>query len=272
MRLLCSRPGAVAPARCPKSFRTIYIPTIHGLHPLRGHTSITRCSYVQNCSRQFCVELPICYVPIRFGSSQSQPANEMKKAPSMGPFFISYGAPGEIRTPDLMVRSHALYPTELRARIAKHFVSFEAALRQILSVPNWRRERDSNPRWAFDPYALSRGAPSTTRPSLRCQTCSASIFPSGLRLASGARYFVRPCTPPHWGHSLQLLAASNVQNCSRQFCRPLGHLSGARSAHQLPLSRLGVERGIIPRLHALHPFGGRLIARATERANVQNCS
>ena len=27
-----------------------------------------------------------------------------------------YGAPGEIRTPDLMVRSHALYPTELRAR------------------------------------------------------------------------------------------------------------------------------------------------------------
>ena len=32
---------------------------------------------------------------------------------------------------------------------------------------NWRRERDSNPRWAFGPYALSRGAPSTTRPSLR---------------------------------------------------------------------------------------------------------
>ncbi len=32
---------------------------------------------------------------------------------------------------------------------------------------NWRRERDSNPRRAFDPYALSRGAPSTTRPSLR---------------------------------------------------------------------------------------------------------
>src|ERR1017187_1412680 len=31
----------------------------------------------------------------------------------------------------------------------------------------WRRERDSNPRRAFDPYALSRGAPSTARPSLR---------------------------------------------------------------------------------------------------------
>ncbi len=32
---------------------------------------------------------------------------------------------------------------------------------------NWRRERDSNPRYAFGVYALSRGAPSTTRPSLR---------------------------------------------------------------------------------------------------------
>ena len=30
-----------------------------------------------------------------------------------------HGAPGEIRTPDLVVRSHALYPTELRAPIRK---------------------------------------------------------------------------------------------------------------------------------------------------------
>jgi hypothetical protein len=33
----------------------------------------------------------------------------------MGPFLF-IGAPGEIRTPDLLVRSQALYPTELRAR------------------------------------------------------------------------------------------------------------------------------------------------------------
>ncbi len=31
-------------------------------------------------------------------------------------FVILYGAPGEIRTPDLLVRSQALYPTELRAQ------------------------------------------------------------------------------------------------------------------------------------------------------------
>ena len=35
---------------------------------------------------------------------------------------IDFGAPGEIRTPDLLVRSQALYPTELRAR-----ASFESA-------------------------------------------------------------------------------------------------------------------------------------------------
>ncbi|CAN5232014.1 recombinase family protein [soil metagenome] len=31
----------------------------------------------------------------------------------------------------------------------------------------WRSGRDSNPGWAFDPYSLSRRAPSTTRPPLR---------------------------------------------------------------------------------------------------------
>ncbi len=34
-------------------------------------------------------------------------------------------------------------------------------------IVKWRRERDSNPRYAFNVYSLSRGAPSATRPSLR---------------------------------------------------------------------------------------------------------
>ena len=38
----------------------------------------------------------------------------MKKGVHRTPFFIS-GAPGEIRTPDPLVRSQVLYPTELRA-------------------------------------------------------------------------------------------------------------------------------------------------------------
>ena len=48
-------------------------------------------------------------------------------------------------------------------------------------IRKWRRERDSNPRWAFDPYALSRGAPSTTRPSLRSLTGQFRIEGYGSR-------------------------------------------------------------------------------------------
>src|SRR5271156_7173570 len=56
------------------------------------------------------------------------------------------------------------------------YLGFESPLRRCHGHRNepddnlrnaWRRGRDSNPRWAFDPYALSRGAPSTTRPPLR---------------------------------------------------------------------------------------------------------
>jgi hypothetical protein len=39
--------------------------------------------------------------------------------------------------------------------------------RKLQKNTNWRRERDSNPRWAFGPYSLSRGAPSASRSSLR---------------------------------------------------------------------------------------------------------
>lgn len=34
------------------------------------------------------------------------------------------GAPGEIRTPDPLVRSQVLYPTELQARIAHHLLQY----------------------------------------------------------------------------------------------------------------------------------------------------
>jgi hypothetical protein len=109
----------------------------------------------------------------------------------MMPGPSKFGAPGEIRTPGLLVRSQALYPTELRAqgarilpqrlpisipaahaggssgRCTKSFTYVSRALGYGASAHLWRRGRDSNPRRAFDPYALSRGAPSTTRPPLR---------------------------------------------------------------------------------------------------------
>ena len=49
--------------------------------------------------------------------------------------------------------------------VARH--SIQLSYGRVFSEIHWRRERDSNPRRAFDPYTLSRGAPSTTRPSLR---------------------------------------------------------------------------------------------------------
>ena len=77
-----------------------------------------------------------------------------ENAPIKGAFSFC-GAPGRIRTSDRLVRSQVLYPAELRAH--------------CLIV--WRRERDSNPRRAINPYSLSRGALSTTQPSLRLHSC-----------------------------------------------------------------------------------------------------
>ena len=133
-----------------------------------GRDAFAPATAVQNRSIRFC-RTP-SRTAVRFGSSQShQPYSIKQKAPRSVEPFALYGAPGEIRTPDLLVRSQTLYPTELRAQ--------KTVPTSILTIPAeqaspgqrelWRRERDSNPRWAFDPYALSRGAPSTTRPSLR---------------------------------------------------------------------------------------------------------
>jgi integrase len=61
---------------------------------------------------------------------------------------------------------------------------------------NWRRERDSNPRWAFDPYTLSRGAPSTTRPSLRRSINLSRQRPSGaIYHLSGSSAHEAGCGP-----------------------------------------------------------------------------
>jgi hypothetical protein len=44
-------------------------------------------------------------------------------APARGQVIELTGAPGEIRTPDLLVRSQALYPTELRAHFRAKIVA-----------------------------------------------------------------------------------------------------------------------------------------------------
>ena len=51
-------------------------------------------------------------------------------------------------------------------------------------VPKWRSGWDSNPRYAFDVYSLSRRAPSTTRPPLRMHP----VVSCGARSVNRVRY------------------------------------------------------------------------------------
>src|ERR1700684_673994 len=55
------------------------------------------------------VELPRCLPGVRIVALHRRPREKVLR-PKI------YGAPGEIRTPGLLVRSQALYPTELRAQ------------------------------------------------------------------------------------------------------------------------------------------------------------
>ena len=71
--------------------------------------------------------------PDDVGSSQITPgeAGETKKGPLRGTLFRFTGAPGEIRTPDLLVRSQTLYPTELRARCTGNSTGGERGIRTL---------------------------------------------------------------------------------------------------------------------------------------------
>jgi hypothetical protein len=57
---------------------------------------------------------------------------------------------------------------KVQEMVQDHFAQFRKAIsNQLDAEVKWRRERDSNPRYAFDVNTLSRRAPSTTRPPLR---------------------------------------------------------------------------------------------------------
>ena len=59
--------------------------------------------------------------------------------------FCKIGAPGEIRTPDTLVRSQVLYPTELRAqikqRVAKSLYQYPSMAQLLYSFPDPARTR-----------------------------------------------------------------------------------------------------------------------------------
>ena len=111
------------------------------------------------------VELPTCCVPHRFGSSHLSDT-PYEKAPRRG--ALSCGAPGEIRTPDPLVRSQMLYPTELRARDEQIVSNSGGACRRDYSAhpcapPSWGHRID-----ASAPIRCSKSFPtilSNSRPS-----------------------------------------------------------------------------------------------------------
>ena len=72
------------------------------------------------------------------------------------------------------------------ARIPAVFPQIFRFLRYLQT--SWRSGRDSNPRYAFDVYSLSRRAPSTTRPPLRMHW-KAAPYRAARRVARGCRDF-----------------------------------------------------------------------------------
>ncbi len=87
----------------------------------------------------------------------------------------------------------------------------KAPLEGAFFICKWRRVRDSNPRWAFDPYTLSRGAPSTTRPTLRRRTCLAGSAKAGKNTGRG---------PAGKGPIKQRVGARSLSHQPRGECRP----------------------------------------------------
>ncbi len=73
----------------------------------------------------------------------------------------------------------------------RHSVGACRAGKECVSYENWRMGWDSNPRYAFDVYALSRRAPSTARPPIRN---NASTAPSiGTQRVASNRFVSVAC-------------------------------------------------------------------------------
>ena len=107
----------------------------------------------------------------------------------------------------------------------------------------WRRERDSNPRYAINVYSLSRGALSTTQPSLRyIYSYSVSIRPR-----------------EGWIRSLRSLTPSGRLRRPKRFafCRTLDTLST-----YTPLAGERFDSGLRP-----SPFGRFRYAPASKIAD-----
>ena len=66
--------------------------------------------------------------------SKTSNSLQIKKSPNLSfGDFLSYGTPGEIRTPDPLVRSQVLYPTELRVQVQLRYSEYLSLWRLLYS-------------------------------------------------------------------------------------------------------------------------------------------
>src|SRR5690348_3396533 len=130
------------------------------------------------------------------------------------------GAPGGIRTPDHLVRSQVLYPTELRARCLSAIVLHSARPEGLLG-PSWAsalraratRVQNRSRRFCRTPDHLVR---------------SQVLYPTELRARCLSAIVLHSARPegllgPSWASALRA-RATRVQNRSRRFCRTPDHL------------------------------------------------
>ena len=106
--------------------------------------------------------------------SKSQPKPQRKdEIENRQDNLIRNGAPGRIRTPDPLVRSQVLYPTELPApkERMRIMLTKKSQVKQFValfhSIEMAEKEGFEPSMELLTPYSLSRGAPSASRPFLR---------------------------------------------------------------------------------------------------------
>ncbi len=134
-------------------------------------------------------------------------SNGERRLTVLSPF--NHGAPGEIRTPGLLVRSQALYPTELRAQIEQ------------LGRNTWRRGRDCSRPAGRSSRRFRSGPPSLM---LRRHPSSTDTIPLPFKHRTNSELF-EPIGGEGGIRTLDGLLTHTPLAGAR--LRPLGHLSGS---------------------------------------------
>ncbi len=147
---------------------------VHGVPALRHRPAKPR-----NASFCFCRCFGLKPLQVQ---GAALPKNTHKKTAGRGLLFRCNGAPGEIRTPDRLVRSQVLYPTELRARGTQStycLILLHFQRRMLKTCRVVRPERFELPTaWFVARYSiqLSYGRPATGAELCGCRRVPSTVL------------------------------------------------------------------------------------------------